>query len=168
MDALFTRGVSHEVAAGLSVPVLMVRVAPGQRPRPVRVMVAIDASSTAELALADAVRAARPTDAAVRVLHVEEARGAHPELGLGLEAEAARLVVRAVATVRRAGLDADDEIVLAGGSTADAIARAAARVDADVVVVASRRPSDLEAFFAGSVAHELINRLDRPLLLAHR
>lgn len=71
LEALLPIGVSHAVAAGLTMPVLVARITPGQRPRPVRVMVAIDASPAADMALADAIRLSRATNAAVRVLHVE-------------------------------------------------------------------------------------------------
>lgn len=78
------------------------------------------------------------------------------------------VVERGLEAVQHSGLEADSEIVLAGGNTAGAIARAAQRFDADLVVVASRRPSAIRAFVLGSVAHELIHVLDRPVLLAHR
>jgi nucleotide-binding universal stress UspA family protein len=58
--------------------------------------------------------------------------------------------------------------VLGGGSVAEASGCATRRFDAGLVVVASRRPSDLGAFFVGSVACELIHVLERPVLLAHR
>jgi nucleotide-binding universal stress UspA family protein len=168
LDALWPIGVSHVVAAELATPVLVARIAPGQRPRPVRVLVGIDASPAADLALADAIRVARPTGAAVRVLHVQEPAAGPSAPGLEADVDARLLVERGLAAVQPSGLEADDEIVLAGGSVAEAIARAARRFDADLVVVASRRPSDLQAFFVGSVAHELIHVLDRPVLLAHR
>ncbi|HSR22060.1 MAG TPA: universal stress protein [Candidatus Eisenbacteria bacterium] len=168
LEALLPAGVSHVVAADLATPVLVARAAPGQRPRPGRVLVAIDASPAAELALADAVRVARPTDAAVRVVHVQEPAGARSPLQLEAERDARLVAERGVEAVRRFVLDADAEVVLAGGSIAEAIARAASRFDADLVVVASRRPSDLQAFFVGSVTHDLIHVLGLPVLLAHR
>ena len=168
IEALTPAGVSHAVAAELSTPVLVARVAPGQRPRPVRVVAAIDRTPAADLVLAGAIRVARPTDAAVRVLHVQEPFGAGPAALLETDADAARLVEGALDAVQGAGLEADQEIVLAGGSVAEAIARGARRFDADLVVVGSRRPTDVQAFVLGSVAYELIHALDRPVLLARR
>jgi nucleotide-binding universal stress UspA family protein len=168
VDALSPIGVSHVVAAQIATPVLIARPAPGQRPRPGRVLVAVDRSPAAELALEDTIRVARPTDAAVRVLHVQEPPDDGRPLRLESDREAALVVERGTDAVQRSGLDADGEIVLAGGSTASAIARAARRFDADLVVVASRRPSDVQAFVLGSVAYELVHLLDLPVLLAHR
>jgi nucleotide-binding universal stress UspA family protein len=128
-------------------------------------MVAVDGSAAAELAFADALRVARPTDAAVRVLHVQEPAGGMA--ALEGDAEARRVVQAGIDAIAR-DLDVDAEIVLAGGDVARAIARAAVRFDADLVVVASRRPSDLQAFLVGSVAGELIHALELPVLLAHR
>lgn len=162
--ALTPVGTSHVVAAELTGPVLVTRVTPGQRSRPVRVMVAIDASPAAETALVDAIRVARPTGAAVRVVHVQEPAGVRPPLEFEAARDADLLVERGIETVRRHDLRADGEVVLAGGS----VAEASRRFDADLAVVASRRPSDLQAFVVGSVAHELIRVLGRPVLLAHR
>jgi nucleotide-binding universal stress UspA family protein len=167
VDALDPIGISHLVAAELTTPVLVARCAPGQRARPARVMVAIDGSAAADLALSDAIRVAAPTDAIVRVLHVQEPCGATTSVGLEGDEEARRVVQAALDAVRR-DLEADAEIVLAVGDVAQAIARAAVRFDADLVVVASRRPSDLQAFLVGSVAQELVHVLELPVLLAHR
>lgn len=167
MEALSPVGVSHLAASELTTPVLVVRCAPGQRPRPARVMVAIDGSAAADLALSDAVRVAAPTGAAVRVLHVQEPGGADAVTLEGDE-EARRVVQAGLDAIRRGDLQVDAEIVLAGGDVAQAIARAALRFDADLVVVASRRPTDLRAFLVGSVAQGLIHALELPVLLAHR
>jgi nucleotide-binding universal stress UspA family protein len=49
---------------------------------------------------------------------------------------------------------------------AGAIVAAAGRLDADLVVLGSRRPSHLGGLVLGSVAHEVIHQLRRPVLLA--
>jgi nucleotide-binding universal stress UspA family protein len=167
LQALLEPSVSHRVATELSVPVLVVRVAPGLRADLQRVLVAIDASPGGELALADAVRAARPVRAIVRVIHVQEpAEGGF--FVLERDREASRVVEQGLDTIRGCGMEADSEIVLADGSVGQAIAEAARRFDADLVVVASRRPPAPESFLVGSVALDLIHCLERPVLLAHR
>jgi hypothetical protein len=67
LAAILTRTTGHRVASELAASVLVARISPGLRAQPVRIVVAIDASSVADLAVNDAIRAARPTDAAVRV-----------------------------------------------------------------------------------------------------
>lgn len=54
------------------------------------------------------------------------------------------------------------------GDVAFALAELARAWKVDVVVLASRRPSDLEAVLAGSVAYSLVHHSDRPVLLAGR
>lgn len=168
LGALFEKSTSHAAAAELSMPVLVARVSPGLHPRPLRVLAAIDTFPTAKLALTDAVRVARPTSATVRVLHVQDPGDGASRFTLEADDDAHLAIERGLAIVRGSGLHADREIVLAGGSVGKAIAAAARRFDADLVVVASRRPSDLAAYLGGSVTYELIHDLDRPVLLAHR
>jgi nucleotide-binding universal stress UspA family protein len=52
--------------------------------------------------------------------------------------------------------------------TAEAIASTAEWEDIDLVVIASRRPSELSGLLLGSVAHNVIHRMSRPVLLASR
>lgn len=48
------------------------------------------------------------------------------------------------------------------------LAAAAERWNADLIVVGSRRPTDLGGLVLGSVGHELVRRTYRPVLLAER
>jgi nucleotide-binding universal stress UspA family protein len=158
---LLLPSVSRDVASGLNTPVLIARVTPGARARSRRLLLAIDASEGADRAVADAIRFARPTGMAVRVVHVLDGRD-------GDDAGVGRALDRASTSLRRAGLDGSHDVVLAAGSVPEAIAAAARRCDADVVALASRRPGRVRGFVVGSVAHQLMQVLDRPVLLAHR
>jgi nucleotide-binding universal stress UspA family protein len=48
------------------------------------------------------------------------------------------------------------------------IVAAAEGLGADLVVLASRRPSEISGLLVGSVAHQVIHRLQCPVLLAGR
>ena len=53
-------------------------------------------------------------------------------------------------------------------TVASAIVRAARDWGADLVVLGSRRPTDLDGLLLGSTAHALVRLTSRPLLLAER
>lgn len=53
-------------------------------------------------------------------------------------------------------------------SVATTLAEAVREWEADVIVLGSRRPGDWEALLAGSTAHGVLHRGDRPVLFAER
>src|SRR5438552_3614442 len=73
-------------------------------------------------------------------------------------AEARATVNHAVALLQEQGIHATGETVISQTGTVDAIAAASERDGADLVVIASRRPSELSGLLLGSVAHGLIHR----------
>jgi len=168
LGGLFLGSVSHRVAAGLDLPVLVVRTSPTLRVPPRRVLVATDGSAASDRAITEAAEVARRIGAAVTVLHVRQLvitpAGDYGEP----EAEAKAVMDRAVAATRALGVQAEGRIAISQTGAVDAIASVAEQEDADLVVIASRRPSELNGLLLGSVAHGVIHRLSRPVLLASR
>jgi nucleotide-binding universal stress UspA family protein len=104
------------------------------------------------------MRLGRQHDAQIVVQHVEPVYEC---------VASARAFVRGIARRLRSEGLRSRAIGLAGmGCVAFQIAQAADRVDADVIVVGSRRRGDVAALLLGSVARDLLRRTARPVLLA--
>jgi nucleotide-binding universal stress UspA family protein len=169
LGAMFLGSVSHRVAAGLDAAVLVVRAGLTTSPVPRLALVAVDGSDADDGALVEAVQ----LGARVLVVHVQHLMAAQPAAmspGIAIvepDEEADEIVDRAVRELRARGIDAEGEKVVSP-SVAAAIATEAERFGADVVVLGSRRPSDMGGLLLGSVAHQVIHLLRRPVLLARR
>jgi nucleotide-binding universal stress UspA family protein len=167
LGALFLGSVSNAVASGLDVPVLVVRTGAHDAALPRTVLVAVDGSDASDHAVAEAGDVARDFHANVVVLNVRQVIAVDATAVVPPEDEAQAVVRRAVVALGRRGLAARGE-TLVDRSVPAAIAWAAERHHADLVVLGSRRPSDLSGLLLGSVAHDVVHRLRCPVLLAGR
>jgi nucleotide-binding universal stress UspA family protein len=136
------------------------------------IVVAVDGSEHSERALRMGIDIAGKFGADVRIVSVVEPTYLPPEpYGLAEQVdratreEAARLVGVAVKSVTDAGVKASGEVL--DGSPADAVARVADEVGADLVVVGSRGKGALGRLFLGSVSDRLVHFLRRPVLVVH-
>jgi nucleotide-binding universal stress UspA family protein len=168
LGGLFLGSVSHRVAAGLDLPVLVVRTFPGVRVPPRKVLVTTDGSEACDRAILEAAEMARRTGAAIRVLHVRELIVYPENAYVEPEAEANSIVERALTILQASGIEAEGETVIGQTGTVNAIAAVSEQERVDLVVLASRRPSELSGLLLGSVAHGVVHRLSRPVLLASR
>jgi nucleotide-binding universal stress UspA family protein len=168
LGGLFLGSVSHRVAAGLQLPVLVVRTSPAICLPPRKVLVATDGSVASDRAIAEAAEIARQSHATVRVLHVRPLITTLGGAFVEPEEDARAIVDRALAAAREVGVEAEGKIVVSQTDTAEAIASISESENIDLVVIASRRPSELSGLLLGSVAHSVIHRLSRPVLLASR
>ncbi len=176
LGALLLGSVSHRVAALLDVPVLIVRPAgkpapyeTGQEARISRVLAAVPAGGEAKTVADAAVRVARRRQAQVRVFHVREAVALAEGAAYVEPDEDARTAVGIAAErLAAAGVAVETEISGGIGSIAHEIAAAADRWNADLIILGSRRPTDLGGLLLGSVAHQVIHISRRPVLLAER
>ncbi len=82
------------------------------------------------------------------------------------EVEGTRALEDAVGILRDAGATAHARRLYALDGTGAAIAREADEVDADLIVLGSRRPGNVEALLLGSVAQGVIAHTRRSVLLA--
>jgi len=169
VGALFLGSVDQSAASRLEAPMLVLH-APFSPPAPVEprtVLVAVDGSPMSDEAAAEAARIAAGFGARAVVLHVLPLPTMAATGVVETEEEAQAILRRGVAAVEAGGVAATGDL-MTDPSAAAAIVAAAERHDAGLVVLGSRRPSHLGGLVLGSVAHEVIHRLHRPVLLARR
>lgn len=142
-----------------------------------RLLAATDLSSPARHAVERAALVARATGARLDLLHVaafsrlDELRrlvgGLPADADTRLREQTQMLVDALAATVReRHGVDAGTHVV--SGPLLQSIADTAARLEADVLVLASRGASMLRHLTLGSTAARLLDGFGRPMLVVKR
>jgi nucleotide-binding universal stress UspA family protein len=170
LSGLFRGSVSHRVIARSDCPVLVVRYGVHGPGRPIRrILLAIAGGEDVPHALDAAMTIARSTDAEVLVMHARY-------LVTGLDSwpyvepdeYAEQTVVKIVRRLETAGIRAMAHTPIVGTGIARAIAREARAWDADLVVVGSRRLSDLASLLSGGIDHDVMRLSDRPVLVAER
>lgn len=170
LSGLFRGSISHQVIAGSDCPVLVVRY--GVRPPggPIRrILLAVAGGEDVPHALEAAMTIARATDAEVLVLHARYlVTGLNSWPFIEPDGYAEQTVVKVVRRLRTAGIHATAHSPVAVAGIARAIAREAKDWDADLVVVGSRRLSDLTSLLSGAIDHDVIQLSDRPVLIAAR
>lgn len=167
LGAVLMGSVSRRAAKGLDIPVLVLRAPVTLAGTPRRILVAVDGSGAAEQAVEEAGSLALRFGAAVVALHVRPMVAAEGAAFVEPETDADAILRRAIAELAARGVEVRGEVVLRQGAAAG-IADAAERFDVDLVVLGSRRPSALGGLVTGSVAHDVVHRLRRPVLLARR
>jgi nucleotide-binding universal stress UspA family protein len=168
LAALVLGSVSHRAAAELDPPVLVVRSGADAHADLRRLLVCVDGRPALDEAVASAAQVAGATGAEARVLYVQRLVAAESSVvSVETDGEAQATVQLALARLQAAGVRATGETVTAPLVVPSIVAEAR-RWGADLVVLASRRPSDVRGLLLLSVAHEVIHRLDRPVLLEGR
>ena len=129
---------------------------------------ATDGSEQSAAATDSTIALARSSNAELKVVHVWnlEVHHRHGHWDVEVRSEAEQLVDSVVSWMRAAGVSAEGEILRAGSNhVAAAIAGEARNFNADLVVVGSRGLSDWQAMRMHSVTHQLLAKLDCPLLV---
>lgn len=138
-----------------------------------RILVPLDRSSTAERVLPLVITLARGSGAAIRLLVVEPV----PESRVGQDGrvvayadqEQARLEAEGLdylrALTRQCGGVSDVECVVRFGDPVDEILREAGAFDADLIAVTTGERSALGRTVLGSVAEQIVNKADAPVML---
>jgi nucleotide-binding universal stress UspA family protein len=136
-----------------------------------RILVAIDASATSELALKEAALLAKEQDATLRLAHVIDDTVAYSEVlsPVQLLRESGENVLsRGAAAAHALGANTETTLLTvaeAGGRVYDAIEQEAARWPADLVVIGTHGRRGFRRLFLGSVAEGLIRITTKPVLL---
>jgi nucleotide-binding universal stress UspA family protein len=134
-----------------------------------RILVATDGSEPAQAAVSLAANFARASGASVEVVHVWnlEVHRRHGVWDVETRSEAREVVESAVDRIRSLDVEAEGDILDADSSqVAGALAEAARKYDADLVVVGSRGLSDWQSLVsAHSVSHQLLTKVDCPVLI---
>ena len=128
-----------------------------------KILAAIDGSETALAALMEATRMAVSHQATLRIVYaVADSDETDPQVGLALLARAKAAVGEGLDVETRV-LRTDAEYGLTG--IAEAVAGAANEWGADLVVVGTAHRRGLERLVIGSVAEQLIAKVDASVLL---
>lgn len=152
-----SRGVLHHAPMSVAVvPSSAQSRRVGTIPQVQRVLVSTDFSEVGDRAIPHAY-AALPQGGVVRLVHVAESGERHVELG-----EKLRALIPNGAEAR--GVQTEVEI-LESRDVAEEIAEEAERFCADIVCIASHGRSGIMETLLGSVAHEVIQRCTRPVLV---
>jgi len=132
-----------------------------------RILLAVDGTSSGEVAVDFATALAREFDATVRVVHVNELIVGGRGVAYETESEAMDVVDRSVGALRRAGIEADGVHYLVNPfAVADRIADAGLEWGADTIVFGSKRRSRW-ARFGGAGLRERVTALSGlPVLTA--
>lgn len=128
-----------------------------------KIMVAIDGSETAREALKEALNIATSYHGTLRIVYaIANSDGADQPAALEMLEDAKSTVVNGIEVETRV-LQAEAEYGLTG--ITEAVAGAANEWDADLVVVGTANRRGLERLVIGSVAEQLIAKVDASILL---
>lgn len=140
-----------------------------------RIVVAIDGSSVAKMALRESIKLAKDQQSALRIVFVVDVVQFNAESPYELaEYEDAvrrdgdRVLKQAAAVARKAGVEAETvrlEVQSLQDRIADEIARNAKAWRADLIVIGTHGRRGLSRMFIGSVAESLIRIAPLPVLL---
>ena len=164
-----SRSVSHQMLTHVDCPVLVVRgPSSAAEPGPQRVLLAVAGGDDVRPAVDAATAAAVNPGSAVLVLHVPlSVFGAQGYAYVEPDEEVKQTVDRAVAMLGKAGVTAS-AVVAEGGPVVGNILEAASSWGADIIVIGSGRMGDVGSLLFGSVTHGLLQRSERPVLVAGR
>jgi len=166
---LTDHSVSHELLTRVDCPVLVVRgPSPATEHASKRVLLAIAGGDDIEPAMAAAIAAAASPGSSVLVLHVAQAIfGAQGFAWVESGEEINQVMARSTELLSKAGITAS-ATVAPHGPVAETVLAAAARWEADVIVIGSSRMGDLGSLVLGSVTHNLLRASARPILVAEK
>ncbi len=132
-----------------------------------KILAAVDESLMAERVLAAAQELATAANGEVHVLHVWEAEPSVYKACTAFSYEDAHMMVKAATDkLSQAGIRATGEVAANLYShTAREITAYAKAHDVGVIVIGSRRRSDLTALLGGSTSHKVVHLADRPVVV---
>jgi nucleotide-binding universal stress UspA family protein len=133
-----------------------------------RILLATDGTPQAEAAAHLATALAESSGSEIRVVHCwsMQVRQRHGVRDVEMRGEAEKLIADAVDRLRAFGLEADGELIDSTSTHAGtAIAEAARKFDADLVVVGTRGLSDLRSMFEHGVSNQVLTSVSCPVLL---
>jgi nucleotide-binding universal stress UspA family protein len=170
LSGLFRGSVSHRVIAASDCPVLVIRYGARRQTGPIRrILLAIAGGDEIHGAREAATVIARATDAEVLVLHARYLiTGLDNWPYVEPDEFAEQEVLTVVKRLEKAGIRARTYSPLAVMGIPKEIAAEARAWDADLVVIGSRRLSDLASLLLGGIDHQIVHLTDRPVLVAER
>ncbi len=169
-EGLFQGSVSHRVLQKVSCPVLIIRQGTDERRgrQLKRVLLAVAGGDEVPQAIEAVTTIALAAEATAMVLHVRNLTAGEGVTWVESEDDAKAVLDDVVGRLRAAGVTAEAKVAGPSSFVAQDIAEAARAWDADLIVMGSRRLSELGGLVAGSVNHEVIHLTDRPVLVVER
>lgn len=143
------------------------------------ILVAVDGSDTANLALHEALELAREQNSVLRLVHVVDLTMAYSaveapyvvDFEKAVKAAGEKVIADSSATVRAAGIEFDTKslvIEMPNQHVCDAIEEAAREWPADLIVIGTHGRRGFRRLFLGSVAEGLTRVATKPVLLIRR
>lgn len=168
--AMIFGSVGHRIAEETDLPLLIVRPRPAGPPLTVvqRILVAVDASAEADVAVDLAADLALRTGAMVKLIHVRYQAATEGYYYVEPEEQAHLLVEGHAKALRERGVPASAEAVRSWSPVAEQISAAAESWAADLVIVGSRRLGNVGGAVHGSISHGVVASTRRPVLIAGR
>lgn len=169
-QGLLFGSVSHRVIHLSDCPVLVVPGAlPFDHQEVSQILMPVANGQDIEPVVDAAITIAHGTGARVAVIHVRGITLAGEGAAwVESEDEGRQIVDEIVARLKAAGIPAQGSLTPPSSFVGQAISEEARVRKADLVLMGSRRPSDLEGLLFPSISHEVIHLLDRPVLIAQR
>lgn len=169
LRGLYLGSVSHRVIAKSGIPVLVVsdRVPEGDREIG-RILLAIAGGEEMPHAVEVTAELARPSGARVLVLHARHLLPDDQMPYSETEEESSRLIAEVAGRLNELGIGTEGQSLLMNPDAAHEIALAAREWDADLIVIGSRRLSELGSLVLGATTNSLLSRTDRPVIVAER
>jgi nucleotide-binding universal stress UspA family protein len=139
-----------------------------------RILVAVDGSDTANLALKEAIKLAKDQHSALRLVHVIDLSLAYSdppyvfEYQKALEAAGQKVIADSSVLVRDAGIEFDTASIVIdvpGQHIYDAIEEEAKRWPADLIVIGTHGRRGFRRLLLGSVAENITRVASKPVLL---
>jgi universal stress protein A len=139
-----------------------------------KIICPVDFSRLCGRALEHAAELAVQLDAELSVVHVHVLSvvslsmgeiAPNPETMVRQSSDLQTKLTRALKEIQRPGLKADTHLLMAESSIAETILHRAADEGADLIVVGGHGRSQVEEFFIGSVANELVRKATCPVLV---
>lgn len=141
------------------------------------IVVAVDGSRTADLALEEAIRLAKDQHARLHLVHVVESPFEYDDLvGIdpvqmerALRAAGQKVLDEGLARARHEGIRADGALIEeAAWRISEAIAEEAQRQSAELIVIGTHGRHGLQHLVMGSIAEGVIHSATMPVLLVHQ
>ncbi len=169
-EGLFLGSVGHRVLQKVSCPVLIIRQGTDEHSgrQLKRVLLAVAGGDEVPQAIEAVTTIALVAEATAMVLHVRNLTVGEGVTWVESEDDAEAVLDDIVGRLRTAGVTAEAKVAGPSSFVAQDIAEAARAWDADLIVMGSRRLSELGGLVAGSVNHEVIHLTDRPVLVVER